>query len=70
MSNPRASMAQILNKPAGMMKKGGSVKKMAHGGLAAGHKSADGVAHKGKTKGKDIVMKGATKGMKKGGMCK
>ena len=54
----------------GGMKKGGSVKKMAHGGLAAGHKSADGVAHKGKTKGKEVVMKGATKGMKKGGMCK
>ena len=52
----------------GMMKKGGSVKKMAAGGLAAGHKSADGVASKGKTKGKEIVMKGG-KGMKKGGYC-
>ena len=38
------------------MKKGG-MKKMAGGGLAAGHKSADGIASKGKTKGKDIVMK-------------
>ena len=46
----------------GMMKKGGSVKKMAGGGLAAGHKSADGIASKGKTKGKDIVMK-------RGGKC-
>jgi hypothetical protein len=33
------------------MKKGGSVKKMAKGGLTAGHKAADGVASKGKTKG-------------------
>ncbi len=53
----------------GAMKKGGAVKKMAGGGLAAGHKSADGVASKGKTKAKQIVMKGAGKGMKKGGYC-
>ena len=46
----------------GAMKHGGSVKKMAGGGLAAGHKSADGIASKGKTKGKDIVMK-------RGGKC-
>jgi len=39
------------------MKKGGGVKKMASGGLAAGHKSADGIASRGKTKGRDIVMK-------------
>jgi hypothetical protein len=51
------------------MKYGGKVKKMAGGGLAAGHKSADGVATKGKTKAKQIVMKGAGKGMKKGGYC-
>ena len=50
------------------MKHGGKVKKMAGGGLAAGHKSADGIASKGKTKGKEIVMKGG-KGMKKGGYC-
>ena len=42
---------------AGMMKKGGKVKKMAGGGLSAGHKSADGIAQRGKTKGKDITMK-------------
>jgi hypothetical protein len=48
--------------PMGMMKKGGGVKKMAGGGLAAGHKSADGIASKGKTKGKDVVMK-------RGGKC-
>jgi len=39
------------------MKYGGKVKKMAAGGLAAGHKSADGIAKKGKTKGKEIVMR-------------
>jgi len=43
------------------MKKGG-MKKMAAGGLSSGHKSADGIASKGKTKGKDIVMK-------RGGKC-
>lgn len=40
------------------MKKGGDVKKMATGGLAGGHKSADGVVSKGKTKGKSISMRG------------
>jgi hypothetical protein len=52
----------------GGMKYGGKVKKMAGGGLAAGHKSADGIATKGKTRAKQIVMSGA-KGMKKGGYC-
>jgi len=55
----------------GKMKKGGmAMKKMAGGGLAAGHKSADGIAMKGKTKGKEIVMKkgGMTK-MKKSRYC-
>ena len=42
----------------GKMKKGGmATKKMASGGLAAGHKSADGVASKGKTKAKQVMMK-------------
>jgi hypothetical protein len=39
-----------------MMKKGGSAKKYAAGGLAAGHKSADGIAKKGKTKGMEVKM--------------
>ena len=40
------------------MKKGGmAMKKMAGGGLSAGHKAADGVAIKGKTKGKQIKMR-------------
>jgi len=50
------------------MKKGG-MKKMAAGGLAGGHKAADGVATKGKTKGTQISMPG-NKGLKKGGMAK
>ena len=37
------------------MKKGGMTK-MAAGGLAAGHKSADGIAKKGKTKGTMVKM--------------
>lgn len=53
--------------PAGVgrpMKKGGCAKpkKMAGGGLAAGHKSADGIATKGKTRGTQVAMK-------KGGKC-
>ena len=55
----------------GMMKKGGAVKKMAGGGLAPGHKSADGVAKKGKTDTKQVAMKkgGAVKKMRYGGKC-
>jgi hypothetical protein len=53
----------------GAMRKGGMAKKMATGGLAAGHKSANGIAAKGKTKGKQISMPG-NKGMKSGGMAK
>ena len=51
------------------MKKGGMTKKMAGGGLAAGHKSADGIASKGKTKARQVTMARST-GMKKGGMTK
>jgi hypothetical protein len=58
------------------MKKGGGVKKMAMGGVAASKMgtvktaapSRDGVAVKGKTKGKMVTMAGG-KGMKKGGYC-
>jgi hypothetical protein len=58
------------------MKKGGGVKKMAAGGVAASKMGAvktaapsrDGIAVKGKTRGKQIVMAG-NKGMKKGGYC-
>jgi hypothetical protein len=38
------------------MKKGGKVKKYAAGGLAAGHKAADGIAKKGKTRGMEVKM--------------
>jgi hypothetical protein len=43
------------------MKKGGYTKKMASGGLSAGHKSADGIAKKGKTKGMQVRMMGGGK---------
>ena len=61
-----------MKKPTPMdgMKKGGMpMKKMAAGGLSGGHKAADGVASKGKTKGTQITMSG-NKGMKSGGMAK
>ena len=41
---------------------GKPMKKMASGGLAGGHKAADGIASKGKTKAKQVTMK-------KGGYC-
>jgi hypothetical protein len=53
---------------------GKPMKKMASGGMTSMGKvktaapSRDGIAEKGKTKGKQIVMAG-NKGMKKGGMC-
>lgn len=40
------------------MKKGGKVKKYAAGGLAAGHKAADGIAKKGKTRAMRVTMAG------------
>ena len=40
---------------------GKPAKKMASGGLAGGHKSADGIASKGKTKGKQVMMKSGGK---------
>ena len=50
------------------MKKGGYAKKMmgggkayASGGLAAGHKAADGIARKGKTKAEQVKMAGGGK---------
>lgn len=52
----------------GKMAKGGACKKMATGGLAAGHKAADGIAKKGKTRAMMPKMAGST-GMKRGGKC-
>ena len=68
-------MAMMAKKKAGAkaempMKKGGApMKKMAAGGLSSGHKSANGVASKGKTKGMQVSMPG-NKGMKSGGSAK
>ena len=56
-----ASMVKHEMAEAGM-KYGGKVKKMASGGLAAGHKAADGIAKKGKTRGMQVAMK-------RGGKC-
>jgi hypothetical protein len=59
---------KVVKKAVGMHDKqqhGGkktNLSKLAGGGLSAGHKAADGVASKGKTKGKMIAMK-------KGGSC-
>jgi hypothetical protein len=65
----KAEMAMDKKQMMGMKKGGPAAKKMATGGLAAGHKSANGIAAKGKTKGKQISMPG-NKGMKSGGMAK
>ena len=59
------SMIKHEMKEAGM-KKGGKVK-MAGGGLAAGHKQADGIAKKGKTRGMEVKMGKGGKAM--GGKC-
>jgi hypothetical protein len=60
MAKANPFMEMIAKKKAMAGKK--PAKKMAAGGLAAGHKSADGIASKGKTKGKEVMMK-------KGGKC-
>ena len=59
MKAKKAPKAMIKHEEAEMMgmKRGGMAKKMAGGGLAAGHKSADGIARKGKTKARQITMK-------------
>lgn len=58
MKDLKKALAAHAAKPASKAHKG-----LKSGGLAAGHKAADGIATKGKTKGKEIAMK-------KGGMCK
>jgi hypothetical protein len=57
------SKKDMMMDKAQMMKRGGAAKKMAAGGLAAAHKSADGIAKKGKTQGMQVAMK-------KGGMAR
>ena len=59
MAKKKGAAPSPMGKPT--MKKGmdmakNGMKKMAGGGLAAGHKSADGVASKGKTKARQIKM--------------
>jgi hypothetical protein len=66
--NPFAKF-EASAKDKAMDKKEMGMKKMAAGGLSSGHKAANGVASKGKTKGTQIVMAG-NKGLKKGGMAK
>lgn len=52
-------------------KRGAEIIKMASGGLASGHKSADGIAQRGKTKGSKPSMSGGKAlGMCGGGMSK
>ena len=56
---PKSMVKHEMSEMMGM-KKGGmaktKTKKMASGGLAAGHKAADGIASKGKTKAKQVKM--------------
>jgi hypothetical protein len=59
---PNSMIKHEMGEMMGMKKGGKAVKKMASGGLAGGHKSADGIASKGKTKAKQVTMK-------KGGYC-
>ena len=54
-------MAMMAKKKAGA-KAEMPMKKMANGGLATAHKKADGIAQRGKTKGKNVTMM-------KGGKC-
>lgn len=66
---PKSMIKHEAAEMGGMKKGGKAVKKMASGGLSGGHKAADGVASKGKTKGMQVSMPG-NKGLKKGGMAK
>jgi len=66
---PKSMIKHEMGEMTGM-KYGGKTKKMSSGGLAAGHKAADGVAKKGKTKAMQVKM--AKGGMMKkayGGKC-
>ena len=59
MKAKKAPKSMIKHEMAEMMsaKRGSPAKKMASGGLSAGHKSADGIARKGKTQGTQVKMK-------------
>jgi hypothetical protein len=49
--------------------KGGGVAPSKMGAVKTAAPSRDGIAERGKTKGKNIVMAGSSKGMNKGGKC-
>lgn len=76
MKKKGAPKSMIKHEMAEAGMKRGAVKKMAMGGVAASKMgsvrtaapSKDGIAAKGKTKGKQVVMAG-NRGMKKGGYC-
>ena len=62
MKKKGAPASMIKHEKAEMgMKKGGKAKAYASGGLAAGHKAADGIAKKGKTKAMQVKMAGGGK---------
>ena len=72
----KSMMQKAVNKHEGRLHKGATMTKLAGGGMAASKMGAvktaapsrDGIAVKGKTKGKQIVMAGNKK-MNKGGKC-
>ena len=67
MAKKEISFMKKAGAPKSMIKHEKAEYGMKSGGLAAGHKSADGIAKRGKTRGMEVKMAGAT-GMKKGGM--
>ena len=68
MKKAGAPKSMIKHEKAEMgMKKGGKANAYAAGGLAAGHKSADGIAQRGKTRGIEVKMAKGGKAM--GGKC-
>jgi hypothetical protein len=66
--NLMAEKKRVLGDLKGM-KKGGSVAASKMGAVKTAAPSRDGVAVKGKTRGKMVKMAGAAKGMKYGGKC-
>ena len=64
-----ASMIKHEESEMKAMKKGGGVAASKMGAVRTAAPSRDGLAEKGKTKGKIITMAGSSKGMKKGGKC-
>ena len=65
---PQQPVMGAQQRPQGAMAKGGMAKMKTGGGASSASKRADGVAKKGKTKGKLLAKGGMTK-MRKGGAC-